>query len=532
MHNLGKYIISFLILVLPLGHSSATETTDSLPGSDLTYKDIEMVMHVFDGMAPSEVIRRADTFIQSGKTKEETAVIAWYAYNYYRSSKIMGYEEIAIYIADNYFLNGAYQCPVDGGYMAMKLFADYTRSSLVRMPAPIIYLQGPRGDTVSTATTGWEDYSVLYFYDDECPTCKKQTPALLEYLQSANGMNFLVTMVFTGDDLDRWNSFIRKTAGQYTMPECVRIRHAWDPEITSDYVRKYGVVSTPQLFLVNRTGTIIGRGLTAAALAEVVRLEESRPTSRTALYENIFSPVAETEDSTDVTKIVDMFFNDTKDSPELFNEIFFSLYQYLKSSPYYIFQKGAMYIADKYILGMPSMWENVTFISSGVSSGSRIRAGYATVDDFMEDTRTAIGMFYRNPLGKPVSDLALRTEKNRKMNIYSIDAGYTVLYFYTLDCGLCSAVTEEMHRLSDKYADKDIEFAAIYVGKSPKWKKFVKNGNFGWINLWDRKSESSMFDLYDLMDVPAIYILDKDKNTIAKDINPEVLENVLDWLLE
>ena len=85
MHNLGKYIISFLILVLPLGHSSATETTDSLPGSDLTYKDIEMVMHVFDGMAPSEVIRRADTFIQSGKTKEETAVIAWYAYNYYRS---------------------------------------------------------------------------------------------------------------------------------------------------------------------------------------------------------------------------------------------------------------------------------------------------------------------------------------------------------------------------------------------------------------------------------------------------------------
>ena len=40
-----------------------------------------------------------------------------------------------------------------------------------------------------------------------------------------------------------------------------------------------------------------------------------------------------------------------------------------------------------------------------------------------------------------------------------------------------------------------------------------------------------MFDKYDLMDVPAIYLLDENKVTLAKDINPDVLSALLEYYL-
>lgn len=76
-----------------------------------------------------------------------------------------------------------------------------------------------------------------------------------------------------------------------------------------------------------------------------------------------------------------------------------------------------------------------------------------------------------------------------------------------------------------------MEIVAIYTGRDNKWKNYLKENTPGWINLWDRKRASGMFDKYDLIDVPAIYLLDENKNTLAKDINPDVLSVLLEYYL-
>ena len=82
-----------------------------------------------------------------------------------------------------------------------------------------------------------------------------------------------------------------------------------------------------------------------------------------------------------------------------------------------------------------------------------------------------------------------------------------------------------------EYDRADMEIVAIYTGTDNKWKNYIKENNPGWINLWDRKRESGMFDKYDLIDVPAIYLLDENKVTLAKDINPDVLSVLLEYYL-
>ena len=69
------------------------QTTDYQP---LTKEDVNLVLADFDGKQPSEIINKAEILISSGKDDTEKGIIAYYIYDYYRNSKYMGYDEIAI----------------------------------------------------------------------------------------------------------------------------------------------------------------------------------------------------------------------------------------------------------------------------------------------------------------------------------------------------------------------------------------------------------------------------------------------------
>ena len=525
-------LVAFLLILCSMSAVNAFGQTDTLAtGKTMTQEDINMVMSVFDGLLPYEIIGKADGFIMTGKSDEEIARIAYYIYRYYRESRIMGYDEIAIYVADNYFLNGKYKLPDEETRLEMRLFADANRRSLIGMRAPVLTMQDPAGNDVSFPE-GEQDYYILYFYDDECPGCQRMTPTLMQYLsRSDEDINFTVYMVYTQDDRERWMDYVAKVIHPFNLPDNVTLVNLWDPEMSSDFLTAYGVISTPKLFLVDRNGVIIGRELTPTALSQVVELNESQMTATEELFEQIFLPMANTADTTEIVETIDMFFEDSKDNPDFFHEIFYELYQYLKSSPSYTLQQGAAYLANKYIAGMPELWETVEFTNKGVSHGSVIRADYRSVKEFIDQTALAVLMFYRNPLDKQATDLTLRTLKNKKQSIYDLRARYTVLYFYDMNCALCSAVSDAIDKIQRRYDASDVCVAAIYTGKDNKWKRYVKESDRAWIDLWDRKRESGMFDKYDLMDVPAIYLLDENKVTLAKDINPDVLSALLEYYL-
>ena len=533
--NRIKIVTGFMTLCLTLcvvTDIHAAAQTDTLSGgTSMTQEDINMVMSVFDGLQPYEIIGKVDGFIMTGKNGEEIAQIAYFMYRYYRDSRIMGYDEIAIYVADNYFLNGKYNLPDEEARLEMRLFADANRCSLIGMRASVMTMQDPAGNDIRFPE-GEQDYSILYFYDDECPACQRMTPALMQCLTRCDkDINFTVYMVYTQDDRERWMDYVAKVIHPFNLPDNVTLVNLWDPEMKSDFLTAYGVISTPKLFLVDRNGAIIGRELTPTALSQVVELNESQMTATEELFEQIFLPMANTADTTEIVETIDMFFEDSKDNPDFFHEIFYELYQYLKASPSYTLQQGAAYLANKYIAGMPELWETVEFTDKGVSHGSVIRADYQSVKDFIDQTALAVLMFYRNPLDKPVTDLTLRTLNNKKQSVYDLKARYTVLYFYDMNCALCNAVSDAVDKIQRRYDPSEVCVAAIYTGKDGKWKRYVKEQDRAWVDLWDRKRESGMFDKYDLMDVPAIYLLDENKVTLAKDINPDVLSALLEYYL-
>lgn len=507
------------------------DSTENSAGGTMSYDDIAFILRTFDGGQPKDVILKAEILINTSKTEKEKIFTADAIYDYYRNSKIMGYDEIAIYFADNYFLNNRFKHPDGDKLLEMKLFSEFNRRSLIGMKGEELILQDPSGRNISTSN-GNQDYTILYFYDDQCPNCISVTPALLQFLMRKSDVKYSVYFIYTQDGREQWIDYIKKVISRFTLSENVKFYNLWDPDMSSGFPLKYGVVSTPQLFLLDREGTIIGRGLTPAALSRVVDIYQNKMNRMERIFEQIFVPLASEPDSTAITKEIDTFFEDSKENVPFFHELFYTMFQFLKSSPYYTLQQGAAYLADKYIAGMPEMWESVRFTDTGVTKGSVIRGNYSSPEEFIDEAKLGVAMFYRNMLNKPAADLKLKNVKNKSIRLHKIDAAYTVLYFYSFDCRLCKAVTKKMADLHSRYGEKGVAFAAIYTGSDRIWKEKAGKEGKNWIDLWDPKRKSGMSDKYDLLDVPAIYLLDGKKNVLAKDINPDVLEQLLEYYLE
>lgn len=152
-------------------------------------------------------------------------------------------------------------------------------------------------------------------------------------------------------------------------------------------------------------------------------------------------------------------------------------------------------------------------------------------------------------------DLILLDSTNTKWtSLYGLQAEYTILYFWDPECGHCKKETPKMAQLyNEKLKNRNVEVYA--VGKATgdefeKWKKFIQKHNMTFINvaithwLWEEANKDAWQfipkftniqslqyqDYYDVYANPKVFLLDKDKKIIAKNLSLGQIEEFLDRL--
>jgi len=524
-----RILLIILSAVIPL--ISAAQQTDAAGQNQITADDVKLILGTFNGGMVKDLIPRVEMLMNTAKSPEQLSLIAEAAFDYYKDSKIMGYDELAVYIADAYILNGKAKLADQDKFIMVKLFAEANRNSLIGLPAQELNLPDMQGVDISFRNCRG-DYKLLLFYDDDCPVCRRQIPKLMEYLSTYAGKKLTFYRVYTQSDRDKWVAWVADMEKNYQLSPRVSVVDVWDPEMKSDFVHKYGVVSTPQMFLVTRHNIIIGRGLTPKAVGQVIDMYDQFPDRYDSVFDPVFQPlVSGTQpDMTKIQDAVDIFFNDSKDNPDFFHESMFSLFQYLKKQDDYILQRGAVYLAENYIVKMPQMWEGVTFVDEGETVGSSLLADYSTVKEFISATAEAVRRFKLNPLGEKITDLPLTTSTGEKYSFLQTSTAYTVLYFYSTGCPVCEAAGIDMKKIAQEFAGEDVCFVAVYTGGDKNWPSSLSEVTPKWTEVWDKKGKSGMFSKFDLDGLPRIYILDRDHNTFGKDLNPAAVESVLQAL--
>ena len=206
-----------------------------------------------------------DFLIESTEDSLLRQRIALKIYDYYITSHVMGDEAVAIHVYDKWFASGKVKMLSDIDLMNAGIFADFNRNSLLGCTAPRLSLQNRGGGLEQAPAEG--RISVLFFYDTSCTKCKVETILMKQVLQSGKH-SFDFFAIYTGTSQSEWEAFIDKNYSFETPG--VTVHHLWDPELTSDFQRLYGVLQTPRIFMVAPDGEIIGRGLDTEATIKLL----------------------------------------------------------------------------------------------------------------------------------------------------------------------------------------------------------------------------------------------------------------------
>ena len=470
-------------------------------------------------MPVDSINARLDALIASAADDDTRSAIAGRAFDYYMDCPVMGAEGVSVYIADNYFLNKRLTWPSEATWPNLYAFAEFNRLSLLGMPAPELVLESLDGGMVDIR----EDvggYKILFFYEDACSTCVKQTPLIVSILKEYSGaapIRFYA--VYTQGDRTAWAKYALTNFGGINNP-LVQVYNLWDPEGASEFHKKYSVLTTPALFLLDADNRIAGRKLDAAALSELLGQKESFTSSLNDLLDGVRDNLGlGTETMADVCAA---FATRIGDDPGMYRDTYLGIYNYLRGKGEYEALESAAYVAENYILGRPGMWS-------------------AEMTAQIED---AVRRFRMNPVGAVAPDASLRNRCGGQTQMLSKRGkNYTVLFFNLISCSECAAWKQQLLEMKTLLREKGVKVISVYVGPdSDEWKDSLRKGvtsstgkristcGCWWRDLRTDWPGSDLYQLYDLTTAPRIYLLDASGTIIAKDITPATLREYLSEL--
>ena len=366
--------------------------------------------------------------------------VALTAYEHYRDSRVMGSEAVAIHVFDKWIASGKVKMRDETELLAARIFAEFNRQSLIGNSAPELLLYDLEGSPVALFEGPSDRFAVLYFYDTSCATCKLQS-ILLKTLFEEEDFPVDFIAVYAASDEESWRKYVDEQL-DFDVRN-TRVRHLWDPDMSSDFQRKYGVVQTPRMFLIAPDGTILGRGLDDRALAQMLRpvfeeveLEYGNDES-IDLYDSLFGGGDVTvKDVNDVSNYIEAN-TLVKGDTLMFRQMTGDLMYYLSLQRGEGYKEGLDRLIKEKILSRPDVWKT--------QDDSLKVVGMAQVYDDLLSKSTP---------GKRLPDLKvpgtlLTSKKTRtgEFRLRGLRGDENYIMFVTDGCNVCAEQKEAARRL-------------------------------------------------------------------------------------
>lgn len=500
MRIIGK-ILLLLIAVMFMFQPVKAQELDSLQQRVLSDK-LDEYFSAIEREGPVVQKQECDFLISSSEDSLVRQFIALKAYDHYMNSPVMGAEAVAIHVLDEWFIPGKVKMKSDIDMINARVYADFNRQSLIGMSAPELTMVSVDGRTITLfgdenhCADSNSRFSILYFYDTDCAKCKIESILMRNILED-NDFPVDVYAVYSGDDREEWEDYISKQLS--IDSQSVQVTHLWDPELDSDFQRKYGVLQTPRIFLVRPDGVIIGRGLDVEALYTMLRgiftdTELSYGSDESAeLFDGIFASedgiVAPSKER--VTSLVDYISDSTlpKGDTLMFRQLSGDLLYYLATRSGEGIKEGLKYLIEENIHGCPQAWDS--------EDDSLKVVGFAQImDDLLSK---AIPGTLIPDLKIPAEKVTARGSRAGTYRLRKLKGKDNIIIFYIEGCDVCAAEKKEAVKLAETVRNTSVYF--INVDEI----------------LEDNPTLSEqLFDLFDLSILPYIIQIDAKGKVIRR----------------
>ncbi len=146
-----------------------------------------------------------------------------------------------------------------------------------------------------------------------------------------------------------------------------------------------------------------------------------------------------------------------------------------------------------------------------------------------------------NLVGEKAANLAFTDTAGKIAELYNVNASYTVVVFWDPSCGHCKEVLPKIDSFyRAQWQKQNIKIYAVLTEKESQkqdWLKYINENKIGdWVNVYQtqqqldvetKELQPSYRQLFDISQTPTLYLLDKDKNIIAKKLTLTQMNDLL-----
>lgn len=217
---------------------------------------------------PDSLIKDADWLVnKTVGNKEVKSYVAYYITNQYENPKTVGTEGLWVHMAEKYYLSGDMGVSED----VKKRIAEKVNTMkylLVNKTFPALTLTDPTGKKVDLKTVA-ANYMVLFFYAPTCGHCKEASPKLVAFYEKNKANGIKVMAISTEHNLAEWKSFV-------TTYHLEGLINGFDTLNEIDFNKRYDVVTTPTIYVLDKNKKIIARKMPVEQLEDFLNYYQNR----------------------------------------------------------------------------------------------------------------------------------------------------------------------------------------------------------------------------------------------------------------
>ncbi len=197
---------------------------------------------------------------------------------------------------------------------------------------------------------------------------------------------------------------------------------------------------------------------------------------------------------------------------EVFKYVVYWLTYTYETSPIMGMDAVFVHLAEKYYMTKQAWWVDST-------QNAKITQRAMTLKPLLID--------------KYAPNLTLKDSLLKDVTLYDVRKKFTILYFWDYGCSHCKKVTPKLLEWYHTVKEKGVEvFAVGTEADALEWKKYIRENKLDWINVYDPYYQTNFKKTYDIYSTPVIYVLDENKKIIAKRLDVDQLDGLIEHMLK
>lgn len=224
-------------------------------------------------------------------------------------------------------------------------------------------------------------------------------------------------------------------------------------------------------------------------------------------FNKLTLPLADT-----VEKEADMLLAKAKGTKEMFKYTLWWITRFAESSKIMGMDAAFVYLVENYYMRGDAFWLSTEDLGKYIDRAQKIAP---------------------NVLGKIAPELKMPDIKGNIHSLHGVDAKYTLLVFWSPECGHCLSEMPKLDSVYEKVLKKKgVKIYGVRTeGDTTKWKEVIeKNGFDDWIHVYDPEHKTRFRADYDIYSTPVIYLLDERKIIRGKRLDHSNIADVVEML--